>query len=71
MRVWADTWPLTDGLTIYFCDPHAPWQRPTNENTIGILRRWLPKGTSLSVHSPTDLNRSEFNINTMPRQIFN
>ena len=69
MSAWTDTEALIDGLTIYFCDPHAPWQRPTNENTNGILRRWLPKGTDLSIHSRTDLNLIESHINTMPRRI--
>jgi transposase, IS30 family len=69
MADWADTEALVEGLTIYFCDPHSPWQRPTNENGNGILRRWLPKGTNLSVHSRADLNRIEHNINTMPRRL--
>ena len=51
----ADTWALVDGLTIYFCDPHRPCKPPTNENTSNILRRWLPEGTNLSVHSRPDL----------------
>ena len=51
------------------CRPHC--QRPTIENTNGILRRRLTKGTNLSVHSRTDLDRIEFNINMMPRCIFN
>ena len=68
MSAWADIEALIDGLTIYFCDPHAPWQRPTKENTNGILRRWLPKGTDLSIHSRTDLNLIESYITTMPRR---
>ena len=69
MADWANTEALIDGLTIYFCDPHAPWQRPTNENGNGILRRWLPKGTDLNAHTRADLNRIEHNINTMPRRL--
>ena len=69
MAAWADTEALIEGLTIYFCDPHSPWQRPTNENTNGILRRWLPKGTDLNLHSRADLDRIEHDINTMPRRL--
>ena len=56
------------GLAIYVCDAHAPWQRPTNENTNGLLRQYFPKGTDLSRWSAEDLEAVAFALNNRPRK---
>ena len=63
-----DDFTVDTGVSVYFCDPHSPWQRSSNENTNGLLRQYFPRGIDFDAVDPTRLNEVADSLNRRPRE---
>ena len=65
----ASQFELATGFKVYFCDPHSPWQRPTNENANGLIREFFPKGTEFTKVTDEEVARAQWLLNNRPRKV--
>lgn len=65
----TEKFELATGFTVYFCDPHSPWQRPTNENVNGLIREFFPKGTNFTEVTDEEVERAQWLLNNRPRKV--
>ncbi len=62
---------IASGIQVFFCDPHSPWQRPTNENGNGLIRDFFPKGTDFTTVTDQEIAEMETLLNNRPRKVLN
>jgi len=60
---------VATGCKVFFCDPHSPWQRPTNENTNGLIRDFFPKGTNFNTITDAQITQAQRLLNDRPRKV--